>query len=55
MTTKKVGTVKVKYKVSMTRGDLRKEIVTSAFSGSQAKRFAMFRHPGYKVSEVVKE
>ena len=41
------------YKVNMRRGKLKVKLLTHALSKDQARHFARYRKPGYRVTRVV--
>ena len=46
---------KIRYKVNMRRGKLKVKLLTHALSKDQARQFARYRKPGYKVTRVVED
>ena len=43
---------KKRYKINMRRGKLRVKLLTHALSKDQARHFARYRKPGYRVTRV---
>ena len=44
---------KIRYKVNMRRGKIKSKLLTHALSKDQARHFARYRKPGYRVTRIV--